>query len=209
MSIVNVSKSEVIELLAKELKKVIEIKPPVWAAFVKTGPQAERPPMNPDWWFVRTASMLTKISDLGPIGVSKLRIKYGGKRNRGMAPERFARSGGKHLRLILQQLEKAGFVKQTAKGLHKGRVITPKGVAFVDKVSYRLMKEQNIVLPKNVVAVAHHVVHSAPLEQSAEQKSAEPSTVEQKVEEPKKPKIHRKPRKKAEESQTHLGEKNE
>lgn len=159
MSIGNVSRSELVEKLAVELKKVSDIKPPVWHSFVKTGCHTERPPTNPDWWFIRAASILTKLTDLGPIGVSKLRVKYGGKKNRGMAPERFKRSGGKILRLILQQLEKAGFAKQATKGLHKGRIITPKGLSFVEKVSYQMMKDNNVVIPQKVTPQAHSAEH--------------------------------------------------
>ena len=162
MSIVNVSKSDVVGRLAHELRKVADVKPPSWSVFVKTGAHVERPPTNPDWWFIRTASILTKLDDLGPVGVAKLRVKYGGKRNRGMAPERFKRSSGKILRLILQQLEKAGLAKQAAKGLHKGRVLTPKGKSFVEKVAYQIMKEENIVLPSKVSAVHQTAPVAAP-----------------------------------------------
>lgn len=185
MSIVNVPRSDVIVAAAQELKKVNEIKPPTWALFAKTGSQAERPPINPDWWYIRTASILAKIHALGPIGVSKLRTKYGGKRNRGMAPERFKKSGGKIIRLILQQLEKAGFSKQATKGIHKGRIITPQGTAFIEKIAYQLMKEQNIVLPKKNVPQPHE----KPTEQPKTE--TQPPTEEK----PKKQRAPRKPKK--------------
>ena len=191
MSIVNVPKSDVVVQLAKELKKMNEFKAPLWAKFVKTGCHAERPPVNPDWWFVRVASMMNKLNDLGPVGVSKLRTKYGGKRNRGMAPERFKKGSGKIIRLMLQQLEKAGFAKQTAKGVHKGRVLTPKGVAFFEKVSYQIMKEQNVVFPrKSPVPVQKEILpQTVDAVQPAEQKAEVP-----------KPKKPRAPRKKKEEA---------
>lgn len=200
MSIVNVPKSDVIVLVAKELKKMNEFRPPAWSKFVKTGCHAERPPVNPDWWFVRVASVMSKLNDLGPVGVSKLRVKYGGKKNRGMAPERFKKGSGKIIRLILQQLEKAGFAKQTAKGLHKGRVLTPKGIAFVDKVAYQIMKEQNIVLPRK--PGSQHQAESKPVEAQQpvqEQKTADVTAAGADVvsEKPKKP---RAPRKKKEDA---------
>lgn len=120
---------------AEELKKIPEIKAPAWAAFVKTGMHKERPPVNDDWWYMRTASVLRTIYRLGPIGVSKLRTKYGGKKNRGVKKEHFYRGSGNILRKSLQQLEKAGLVKFAEKGVHKGRVITPKGRSFLDKIA--------------------------------------------------------------------------
>lgn len=198
MSIVNVPKSDVIVRVAKELKKMNEFRPPAWSKFAKTGAHAERPPVNPDWWFVRIASVMSKLNDLGPVGVSKLRVKYGGKKNRGMAPERFRKGSGKIIRLILQQLEKSGFAKQTVKGLHKGRVLTPKGIAFVDKFAYQIMKEQNIVLPRK--AGSQYSSETKPVEAQQpvqEQKAADViSGTDAASEKPKKP---RAPRKKKEE----------
>ena len=40
--------TELIEELAKELKKIGDITPPLWASFVKTGTHKERPPARQD-----------------------------------------------------------------------------------------------------------------------------------------------------------------
>ncbi|MBI2650742.1 30S ribosomal protein S19e [Candidatus Woesearchaeota archaeon] len=120
---------------AEELKKIPEIKAPLWASFAKTGMHKERPPANEDWWYMRTASVLRTVYRFGPVGVSKLRTKYGGKKNRGVKKEHFYKGSGNILRKSLQQLEKAGFVKFVEKGVHKGRIITPKGRSFLDKIA--------------------------------------------------------------------------
>lgn len=129
---------ELISKAADELKKIPEIKPPEWAPFVKTGMHKERPPANNDWWYARTASVLRSIYRLGPVGVSKLRTKYGGKKNRGVKKEHFFKGSGNILRKSLQQLEKAGFVKFVEKGVHKGRIVTPKGKSFLDKIATQI-----------------------------------------------------------------------
>lgn len=129
-----------IELLAQELKSVSQIKPPAWASFVKTGMHKERPPVRKDWWYVRTASILRTVARLGPIGTSKLRTKYGGKHSRGYKSERFARGSGSIIRKAMQQLEKAGLVKHTVKGVHKGRVTTEKASAMMNTVARKLIK---------------------------------------------------------------------
>ena len=67
-----------------------------------------------------------------PIGTNKLKNLYGGKKNRGHKPERFYKGSGKIIRVILQQLEKAEYVKYIEKGVHKGRMITPKGKKILD-----------------------------------------------------------------------------
>ena len=147
----DIDSQELILKAAEELKKIPEIKPPVWAPFVKTGMHKERPPMNHDWWYIRTASVLRIIYRLGPIGVSKLRTKYGGKKNRGTKTEHFYKGSGNILRKSLQQLEKAGLVKFAEKGIHKGRIITPKGSSFLDKIateSNKTFSQSEKVLPK-------------------------------------------------------------
>lgn len=120
-----------IEKIAAGLKPVIKI--PEWAKYVKTSSGKERPPEDPEWYYQRAASMLVKIYKKGPIGVSKLRVKYGTKKNRGHSPERFVRASGKIIRNILQQLDKAEFTSFKKEGVHKGRIITPKGKSLVDK----------------------------------------------------------------------------
>jgi small subunit ribosomal protein S19e len=44
------------------------------------------------------------------------------------------KAGGKIIRLILQQLEKAGYVQKVEKP-KRGRAITPKGQEFLSKVA--------------------------------------------------------------------------
>ena len=121
------------------------MKPPSWAAYVKTGSHVERPPENPDWWYVRCASLLRKIYMRGPIGVERLRSIYGGRVNRGTRPEHKRKAGGAIIRKALQQLEEAGFIK-TVGG--EGRAITPKGQSLLDKLSTQILKEMREKIPE-------------------------------------------------------------
>ncbi|MDP3919092.1 MAG: 30S ribosomal protein S19e [Nanoarchaeota archaeon] len=130
----DVNPSLLIEMAAEALKKEKLVETPQWAMVVKTGAGQDRLPENPDWWYFRSASILRKIYTKGPIGVSKLRTYYGTKKNRGVKPEKFYKAGGKIIRIVLQQLETAGLVIQIDKGGRKGRIITPKGASFLDKV---------------------------------------------------------------------------
>jgi small subunit ribosomal protein S19e len=149
MGIYDIPKTELIERAAKELKNVSAVQPPAWAAFAKTGAFKQRQPVRNDWWFVRVAAILRRLSDSeGPIGIEKVRTLYGGKKNKGHSPERFYRGSGSIIRKAFQQLEKAGFAKRIDKGLRKGRIITPQGISFLSKVADQYMKENNIVLPK-------------------------------------------------------------
>ena len=119
------------EKLAKELAKILKekgiIKAPVWAQFVKTGAHKERPPVNKDWFYIRAASVLRTIEKDGPVGVSKLRSRYGGRKSRGLKPHAFRKGSGSIIRKVLQQLEAGGLVVQQKTGVHKGRIIAPAG----------------------------------------------------------------------------------
>src|SRR3989338_5794317 len=139
-TIYNSDPSELIEKTAEELKKVESIKPPVWAPFVKTGMHKERPPLKSDWWYMRAASILRQIYMFSPIGISKLRTRYGGKKSRGYKTEHFYKGSGSIIRKIVQQLETEGFLKKDLKSVHKGRMITAKGKKFLDDISAKISK---------------------------------------------------------------------
>ena len=126
-----------IRTLAEELKKKPEITPPEWAAFCKTGVHKEMPPQDPEWWFVRAASILRRVYIEGPIGVQRMRSIYGGKMDRGSRPSQFRKGSGSILRKSLQQLETAGLV------LHDktGRRITPAGASYMDGLADRIARE--------------------------------------------------------------------
>lgn len=152
-NIYNVPQNELIEKIALELKKIPSIKPPTWAEFVKTGAHKERPPSRDDWWYVRTAAILRTTHKLGPIGVSKLKLKYGGKKNRGVKPEKFYSGSGKIIRTVLQQLEEAELVKKAEKGVHKGRIIAPKGISLLDKTAAKISGKKPQAMPKKPAEV--------------------------------------------------------
>ena len=120
--------------LAEALKKIPEFKQPEWAQFTKTGIAKQRPPQEPDFWYKRSASILRQIYINKVVGVNRLKTRYGSKQNRGHKPEAYQEGSGKIIRVILQQLEQKQFIKQEAKGAHKGRVIAPKGKSFLDKI---------------------------------------------------------------------------
>lgn len=133
----DVPTSALLAKLAGELKSRGAVVPPPWAEFVKTGVHKQRAPVETDWWYLRSASVLRKIYLKGHIGVERLSAEYGGKRDRGSAPYH-ARTGSRAvLREILQQLEKAGLV-QPYKTL--GRRVSASGMKLLDTVSRDLLR---------------------------------------------------------------------
>lgn len=191
--------NELIEKAAEELKNVPDVKPPKWAAFVKTGMHKERPPVSNDWWYVRVAAVLRAIYARGPIGTSKLRIKYGGKKNMGVRPDHFFKGSGSIIRKAIQQLEKAGFVAQVSKKGRKGRTVTAKGKSFLDKIASKIVMAEKKQAPK--VEEKKEEIKKEELKEVKEEKPAkmpERKVEEIKPEKPKKekptPKIKEKPK---------------
>jgi small subunit ribosomal protein S19e len=127
-----------ISKLVEHLRRVQQITPPQWAAFVKTGSHAERPPQERDWWYLRCASLLRKIYLHGPLGLNDLESDYGGRTSVGYATARHRNAGGSAIRKPLQQLEAAGLV---AKKGTSGRVLTSKGTSLLDRLSAEILKE--------------------------------------------------------------------
>jgi small subunit ribosomal protein S19e len=194
VTIYDIPPRQLIDEIAKELKKMPEMAPPEWAEYVKTGVNKERPPVEKDWWYVRSAAVLRTIYRLGPIGVSKLRTKYGGRKNRGYAPDKTFKGSGNILRKILQKLEIVGFVKQGQAGIHKGRIMTPKGRSFIDKLAGKLKPAEKKAHKKTEVKAA------APAEKETKApESVKPKKESEKVEEPKAAKEDKKEKKESSE----------
>ncbi len=117
--------------LVEAVTSIKEIEAPEWAAFVKTAVHKERPPMQPEWWQIRAASVLNKVNKYGPIGTNGLSKKYSGRKNRGVRPDRKADGSRNITRKILQQLEKAGLIKQVTEP-KSGKVVTKEGMALIN-----------------------------------------------------------------------------
>ncbi len=122
----------------EELKQVKDIKPPDWSRYAKSGVSRQRPPEQPDFWYIRGASLMRRIYLDGPVGVEKLKTFYGGRKRRRTKPARFRKSSGSVIRKLLQQLETAGFVEKDKKS--SGRKITPKGRKFLDNTANKVAK---------------------------------------------------------------------
>lgn len=132
-----VAAAKLIERAKEEVKKFPEVKPPKWSKFAKSSVSRERPPSQPDFWYIRASSILRRVYLDGPIGVQRLRTFYGGRKRKGTEPAHFRKGSGSVIRKILQQLESAGLVEKT----ESGRKITNKGRKFLDKMAYEVSQK--------------------------------------------------------------------
>ncbi len=135
----DVSADTFLSRLSKHLKENVgEVTPPAWSVTAKTSSHKEFPPQNMDWWYLRCASLLRKLYIHGPIGVSRLRTEYGGRKRRGRSVEHVRPGGGSSIREPLQQLEKAGLVTRVEK---EGRKLSRDGVSLLNKLAAQILKE--------------------------------------------------------------------
>ncbi len=166
-----------IPALAEALKNTPEFEVPEWAMFVKSGVSRERPPVSDDFWYTRAASILRQLYIHGVVGVGKLRTRYGSRKDRGGKPDRFKKSGGKIIRVILQQAEAAGLVEKIMRMQH-GRRLTQAGRDLLDSIEVEEKAGLNFeeVSVKEVEVIDEQDVN---MEEAAE----EATEVEQAVEE--------------------------
>jgi small subunit ribosomal protein S19e len=161
-----------IPALAEALKKVPEFEVPGWAMYTKSGVSREGPPMDEDFWYTRAASILRQLYLKGVVGVGRLRTRYGSRKDRGGRPDRFFKSGGKIIRVILQQAEAAGLVEKILRMQH-GRRLTQAGRDFLDSVE---------VEGDNKIDSDDWVVRTAVVPQVVEETTSE-DKAEEKIEE--------------------------
>ncbi|KAH0856404.1 hypothetical protein HID58_084665, partial [Brassica napus] len=115
-----------------------EIELPAWTDIVKTGKLKELAPYDPDWYYIRAASMARKVYLRGGLGVGAFRRIYGGSKRNGSRPPHFCKSSGGVARHILQQLQTMNIVDLDTKG---GRKITSSGERDLDQVAGRIAAE--------------------------------------------------------------------
>ena len=135
----DINHQELVEKLAVKLKDTAI--PPTWAEYAKTGHGKQRPPVRKDWWQIRAAAVLLSIEKLGPVGVSKLSVKYGTRKDRGYKPSIFVPGSRNVLRKVLQQLESSKLVVQKEVDGHKGRIITKAGTKMINDSAKEIKKE--------------------------------------------------------------------
>merc|ERR1719476_1056990 len=132
VTVKDVEAAKFIVAFAQHLKRQGRFEIPKWADVVKTSRAKELPPLDADWLYTRTASMVRKVYIRAGTGVGGFRKVYGGQQRRGTMTNVFCKSSGKIARYVLQQLEDMGLVEQDENG---GRRITKEGQRELDTVA--------------------------------------------------------------------------
>ena len=67
-SVKDVDQHEIVQQIAVFLKKSGKIKLPEWIDVIKLGKAKELAPLNPDWFYIRTASIARRLYVRSPAG---------------------------------------------------------------------------------------------------------------------------------------------
>eukprot|EP00178_Gracilaria_changii_P012671 TRINITY_DN35815_c0_g1_i1.p1 TRINITY_DN35815_c0_g1~~TRINITY_DN35815_c0_g1_i1.p1 ORF type:complete len:177 (+),score=33.50 TRINITY_DN35815_c0_g1_i1:68-532(+) len=125
-----------IKALAAHFKKKMDL--PEWHDLIKTATYKELSPIDPDWYFIRAASVARRVYLHGGIGVGALQIAYGGRNTNGVQRPHFSKAAKGVIRHALQQLEKLKFVGQ--RDGRKGRWMTKAGQRELDVIATELAR---------------------------------------------------------------------
>jgi len=127
VTVYDVTPNKLVSRVAEKLQGM-GIAAPKWIGTVKSGSHNERLPQQKNFWYIRMASILRNAYVHGNVGVGKLRSHYGGKKARGVRPEKKRKAGGSIIRKGMQALEKAGLMVKRK----KGREISASGKKLLD-----------------------------------------------------------------------------
>uniref|UniRef100_A0A1D5RMV3 40S ribosomal protein S19 n=1 Tax=Caenorhabditis japonica TaxID=281687 RepID=A0A1D5RMV3_CAEJA len=134
-SIKDVDQHDAVKSIAHFLKKSGKVKVPEWSDLVKLGVNKELAPIDPDWFYTRTASLARHLY-FRSAGIGAFKKVYGGNKRRGVAPNHFQTSAGNCLRKAVQQLESIKWVEKHPDG--KGRILSKQGRKDLDRIATSL-----------------------------------------------------------------------
>ncbi|VVB77029.1 30S ribosomal protein S19e [uncultured archaeon] len=134
-NVFEVDSGKLVSAAAAKLKEK-GISRPDYIDFVKSGAGRERIPQSRDFWYMRCSAILRQVYINGPIGVEKLRTRYGNRKGHTMHRHHHMKASGSIITDAFASLEKAGYVKKGK----AGREITPAGKSFLDKIANDIIR---------------------------------------------------------------------
>merc|ERR1711931_382107 len=136
VTVKDVNPQDFVRAFAARLKKS-KLKVPEYVEIVKTSKAHELGPTDPDWFYVRAASVARHVYLRPNVGVGAVRKIYGGAKRNGTRPSHFCLSSSSVARKVLQSLEG---IKVIAKDANGGRSIAPTGRRDMDRVAGQLLQ---------------------------------------------------------------------
>jgi small subunit ribosomal protein S19e len=97
------------------------------------------PPQDPDWFYVRAASVARHVYIRKTVGVGRIAKAHGSSKNRGSRPSKHVDASRGIDRKVMQALEQLGVLEQDEeKG---GRRITQSGQRDLDRIALNAVEE--------------------------------------------------------------------
>eukprot|EP01062_Namystynia_karyoxenos_P081868 TRINITY_DN9095_c0_g2_i4.p3 TRINITY_DN9095_c0_g2~~TRINITY_DN9095_c0_g2_i4.p3 ORF type:complete len:158 (+),score=72.15 TRINITY_DN9095_c0_g2_i4:83-556(+) len=121
-----------VKAYSAHLKKQGKMQVPRWVDLAKTGIHCELAPYDPDWFYVRTASVARQVYLRPGGGIGGMRRHYGGSYGKQVIRPHFQKAAGQPIRKALKALEELGIVEKRPDG---GRQITKKGAQDMDRIA--------------------------------------------------------------------------
>jgi len=134
----DVPAQDFIVALAQHFKKSAKLEVPEWADLVKTASFKELPPQDPDWYFVRAASLARRVYLRGGVGVGEFSRIYGGLKSNGSRRGHYEVASRGLIRHILQQLQELDLVAKRKD--RKGRFLTRNGQRELDTIAGQIVQ---------------------------------------------------------------------
>lgn len=106
---------------------------------IKTAKFKELAPDDPDWFYVRCASILRHLYHRSPAGVGAITKIYGGRKRNGVHPSHFCRASFGAVRKALQSLETIKLIEKHPDG---GRKLTSQGQRDLDRIANQIVTKQ-------------------------------------------------------------------
>merc|ERR1712205_217922 len=134
-----------IKACADFLKRQPKFDVPKYSDIVKTGTFKELAPYDPDWFYVRAASVARKVYLRKSTGVGALKKWYGGSSGShvGTCKAHFTKASGSIIRKAMLELEKLEMMEHCSDG---GRMISSKGRAEMDRIAGNITLNTNDLL---------------------------------------------------------------
>ena len=148
VTVKDVPAKEFIQEYAKFLKKGNKIRIPEWVTFYKTACYKDLSPYDPDWLYIRAASVAYQLYMRGKVGVNTLRKHYSKKQRMGTCTEHTRKTAGKCIRYCLIELENAqlvgkmSFEDKNGNQTLMGKALTKKGQTDMDRIASKIAKEK-------------------------------------------------------------------
>ncbi|EDW83063.1 uncharacterized protein Dwil_GK22513 [Drosophila willistoni] len=139
INVKDVDQAVVTNAVAAYLKKKGKLCVPDQMEYIKTAKFKEIAPENPDWFYIRCASIMRHLYHRSPVGVAALTKVYGGRKRNGVQPSKYCRASDGCIRKALQALEKIRLVERHPDG---GRKLSAIGQRDMDRIAYQIVTKQ-------------------------------------------------------------------